>query len=278
MNSQRSTPRAIDPDPDVLGTPRVDRPGTPGSACNSPQNDQTTASHAIRVLCVEEHEVLVEGLKAYFAINGAIEVVGRLADVAQLVEEIARLHPHAVLLDIAVPAADTFAMAERLRHSHPGIRVMVLTAHVRDAFISASFAAGVCAYFAKSDELNDIACGIHKVMQNRSSAFLLGPKVRERCRTLPIGYEGRAAKAATRTAVRVTRTGAPMTLLDSLTPSEVKLLQLIGEGLNRTQIAAQLDRRVKSIDATQNRLKKKLGIANRADLIRFAIREGLVKV
>lgn len=222
-------------------------------------------THTIRVLCVDDHAVLVEGLKAQFAIKGDIEVVGRLASAERLVEEVQRLAPHAVLLDIEMPGPDSFEMADRVKRESPGVRIMVLSAHIRDAFISASYSAGASAYFAKSDELEDIVQGIHQIVRDGSSAFVLGPKVRERCR--PVDSTSGAAATS----------GPPVTLLGSLTTRESEILRLIGKGLSRVQIAQQLCRSVKTIDGHQDRMMKKLGIAARADLMRFAIREGLAE-
>ena len=229
----------------------------------------------MRVLCIDDHDVLVEGLKARFAVEGGIEVVGRLGTAARMAEEVDRLRPDVVMLDIEMPGPDAFEMTDRMRHRHPGVKVIVLSAHVRDAYISASFRAGVCAYFAKSDELSDIISGIHEVTRTRTGSFILGPKVRERCRPVPvrkaIGDGGR------KDVTYDMRTGSPITLIDSLTPREAEILRLIGKGLSRTQIAAQLCRSAKTIDAHQGRMMKKLGIAARADLMRFAIREGLAQ-
>jgi DNA-binding NarL/FixJ family response regulator len=233
-------------------------------------------SHAIRVLCVDDHAVLVEGLKAQFAITQGIEVVGRLATAARLVEEVERLRAGAVLLDIEMPGPDAFEMADRLKQAHPDVRVIVLSAHIRDAFISASFRAGVCAYFAKSDELEDIVSDIHEVMRQKPGTFLLGPKVRERCQA-PTGRGQGAKLPGALDEVSLMRDGAPMTLLGSLTAREAEILRLIGKGLSRTQIAAQLCRSVKTVDGHQDRMMRKLGIGARADLMRFAIREGLAQ-
>ncbi len=229
----------------------------------------------IRVLCVDDHAVLVEGLKAHFAIDGEIEIVGRLANAARLKDEVDRVHPNVVMLDIEMPGPDAFEMADRLKRSHPEVRVVVLSAHIRNAFISAAFAAGARAYFAKSDELDDIVRGIHAVMRNKANAFILGPKVRECC-TPPL--PSRNARAfALRACDEQLSTGRPATRLAGLTVREAEILRLIGQGLSRVQIAAQLCRSAKTIDAHQARMMKKLGILARADLMRFAIREGFAQ-
>ena len=233
-----------------------------------------TRSHAIRVLCVDDHAVLVEGLRAQFAIERRIEIVGRLPSAAKMIEEVERLKPGAVLLDIELPGPDAFEMADRLRRAHPDVRIIVLSAHIRDAFISASFAAGASGYFAKSDELEDISQGIIEVMKSKTGSFVLGPKVREQCR--PLAAHGHHS---TRTIDRAnTDDGTPaVTRLDSLTARELEILRLIGKGLSRVQIGAQLCRSAKTVDGHQDRMMKKLGISARADLMRFAIREGLAQ-
>lgn len=247
-------------------------PGVPVPA-EAGARENGAVPHAIRVLCVDDHAVLVEGLKAQFAIDGKIEVVGRLATADRLVEEVKRLKVAAVLLDIEMPGADAFEMADRVKRSFPAVRIIVLSAHVRDAYISASFLSGVSAYFSKSDELEDIVGGIHEVVQGRNASFLLGPRVRERCRV----EASRDGAVPGRGDVLLTVTGQPMTRLASLTPRESEILRLIGKGLSRQQIAAQLCRSAKTVDGHQDRMMKKLGVESRSDLIRLAIREGLVQ-
>jgi DNA-binding NarL/FixJ family response regulator len=188
------------------------------------------------VLCVDDHELLVDGLRARFAIEGGIEVVGCLASADRLTEEVERLRPDVVLLDIEMPGPDAFEMTDRMSRKHPEVRVIVLSAHIRDAFISASFRAGVRAYFAKSDELDDIVGGIYEVMRSGAGSFLLGPKVRERCRLTPGG--GDPAGRWARDSERPARANAPMTPLNSLTPREEEILRLIGKGLSRTQMGS----------------------------------------
>lgn len=251
--------------------PRAKNALRPGDAPS-----EEALSHAIRILCVDDHAVLVEGLKAQFAIDGRIEVVGRLSSAAGLVEEVVRLRADAVLLDIEMPGPDAFESADRLRRACPDVRVIVLSAHIRDGFISASFAAGACAYFAKSDEPEDIVSGVYQVMHRRSEAFLLGPKVRERCQ---VRHPDGSAITPNPSAASddVSLVGAPTSLLQSLSAREAEILRLIGKGLSRHRIAAELCRSVKTIDGHQDRILRKLGIATRADLMRFAIREGLAQ-
>jgi DNA-binding NarL/FixJ family response regulator len=217
---------------------------------------------SIRVLCVDDHAVLIEGLRAQFAIDGHIQVVGQLSSADKLLDEVERIRPDVVLLDIEMPGADVFETADRLRHKHPDLRFIFLSAHIRDGYLAAAYKCGAWGYFAKGDELVDISSGILEVARSKAGVFVLGPKVRQRCG---------AARPSSADEPR------PQTPLESLTERELEVLRLIGKGLSRTEIATELSRSAKTVDGHQERMMKKLGITSRADLVRFAIREGLAE-
>ena len=220
---------------------------------------------SVRVLCVDDHAVLIEGLKSQFAIDGRLEVVGRLPSADKLIEEADRLRPDVILLDIEMPAPDVFEMADRLRHADPSLRFIFLSAHIRDGYLAAAYKCGASGYFAKGDELDDIVAGLVQVARSQGGTFVMGPKVRQRC----------TATARPRTPTQSVE--PPATLLESLTPREFEVLRLIGKGLSRNEIATELSRSAKTIDGHQERMMKKLSIESRADLMRFAIREGLAE-
>jgi len=197
--------------------------------------------------------VLIEGLKARFAIDGAIEVVGGLRTAAKLVEEVQRLRPGVVLMDIEMPGPDAFEMADRLNRAFPDVRIIVLSAHIRDAFISASFDAGVCGYFAKSDDLEDIVQGIREVMRTPRGTFLLGPKVRERCRPLPNTRGAGSVPPEAGDQASVMRAGAPMTLLSSLTPREQRSSD------SSARVCREIRSRPRSVDASRPSTRTRAG-------------------
>lgn len=232
------------------------------------------AGVGIRVLCVDDHAVLVEGLRAQFAIDGRIRVVGRLASAEKLLDEVSRLKPDVVLLDIEMPGPDVFEMADRMRHTFPTIRFVFLSAHIRDGYLAAAYKCGAWGYFAKGDELADIVAGIHELAASTSGTFVMGPKVRQRCAAVnPSSPTSRPRPLRT----PEPDDARPNVPLESLSAREVEVLRLIGKGLSRTDIAKELSRSAKTIDGHQERMMKKLGIETRADLMRFAIREGLAE-
>lgn len=230
----------------------------------------------IRVLCVDDHAVLIKGLKAQFAIDDRpprIKLVGALASAEHLLEETARLQPNVVLLDIEMPGPDVFEVADRLHHMHPRVRFIFLSAHIRDGYLAAAYKCGAWGYFAKGDDLDDIVRGIVEVARSSARTFVLGPKVRARVQ-LTRSSSASAIGARSR---RHNVSAEPATPLSSLTSREVAVLRLIGKGLSRTQIAKELSRSAKTIDRHQERMMKKLSLTSRADLMRFAIREGFAE-
>lgn len=243
---------------------------------STPRERGSPASHAIRVLCVDDHPLVVDGLEAQFEIDGGVEVVGWLASAADLVPEVRRLHPHVVLLDIEMPGPDAFEMCDRLRRSSPAVRIIMLSAYSSDSFVSSAFMHGACGYFTKSDDVAAILAGIREVLKSPGGSFLVGPTLKERFMSTESRsahrprISGRMAKP-----VRAAADGEVATPLSRLTAREVEILRLIGKGLGRVEIAGELSRSVKTIDGHQERMMRKLGITARADLVRLAIREGI---
>lgn len=217
----------------------------------------------IRILCVDDHAFLVEGLRTRFELEDDLECVGRLATAEQLVPEARRLKPDIVLLDIEMPGPDPFEAIADLQRQCPNVRVILLSAFVRDHYISAAFKAGAWGYFSKSEEAAQIIDGIRTVAQGKVA---MGPTVQQRCKTPP-----RIANA----------TGSdsqlPQSKLDLLTDRELEVLRLIGKGHARAEIAKLLSRSPKTIDGHREAIMHKLDIHDRGDLVRYAIREGLVE-
>jgi DNA-binding NarL/FixJ family response regulator len=232
------------------------------------------------VLCVDDHPMVFEGLEAEFQIRGDVEIVGRLKTAARLVDEVRRLRPCVVVLDIEMPGPDAFEAADRLRRAHPQVRVLVLTAYIRGVYLSAALAAGAGAYYCKADNPTDIANGIRSLARRPPEAFLLGPQVALDYLMAPTSgtaHEGAGTGGGDGVAPRPWE-HPQASPVDSLSSREVQVLRLVGQGFSRTQIAAQLCRSVRTVDGHEGRMLRKLGIKSRVGLMHFAIREGLADV
>ncbi len=219
----------------------------------------------IRVLCVDDHAFLVEGLRTRFEMEDDLECVGRLPSAENLLEEVESNRPDVVVLDIEMPGPDPFEMADELRRRFPSVKTVILSAYVRDHYISAAFRAGVWGYFCKGDEAGEIIDGLRRIM---AGEFATSAKVAERCQ--PVKARSRAGRVATM--------APPASKLDQLTAREQEVLRLIGKGRTRSEIAETLHRSPKTIDGHRECIMQKLDIHDRGELVRFAIREGLAEV
>ncbi len=219
----------------------------------------------IRILCVDDHAFLADGLRTRFELESDLTVVGWLSSPENLISEARKLRPDIVLLDIEMPGPDPFETAGELHRQHPDTKVVIFSAYVRDHYITSAFEAGAWGYFSKSDDTNTIIEGLRTISRGE---FAFGPAVLERCQQVPGGGRGKSNGR------NVT---PPSSKLEGLTAREREVLRLIGRGCARSEIASILCRSPKTIDGHRESIMEKLGIHDRGELVRFAIREGLVE-
>ncbi len=217
---------------------------------------------ATRVMCVDDHGFLIEGLRARIALEPTMEFVGSLGTLEGLHAEIGRLEPDILLVDVEIPGPDVFLVISDLRRSRPGLRVVVLSAHVRDRYIDSAISSGARGYLAKTEDPTAIIDGLRRVMRGE---FAFSPDVISR-----VNHH--------RSASTVEEMPKPSSRLGTLTPREHQILRMIGQGQSRTEIARMIHRSPKTVDAHRAAIMEKLGIHDRVELARYAIREGLVEI
>jgi two-component system, NarL family, response regulator LiaR len=206
----------------------------------------------IRLLIVDDHSVVREGLRAFLRLQEGIEVVGEAASADEAVSVAARASPDVVLLDLVMPEGDGIGAIRRLLELAPGIRVLVLTSFADDAQIFAAIAAGAAGYLLKDVDPQALADGIRDV------------------------HAGRPALHASVAARLMRRSGSPRPTSDDLTARERDVLRLVVEGLANKQIAQRLGIGEKTIKTHVSRVLAKLGVTDRTQAAVLAIREGLV--
>ena len=206
----------------------------------------------IRLLIVDDHSVVREGLRAFLRLQDGIEVVGEAASAGEAVSVAATSSPDVVLLDLVMPEGDGIGAIRRLLEVAPGVRVLVLTSFADDAQIFAAIAAGAAGYLLKDVDPQALADGIRDV------------------------HAGRPALHASVAARLMRRSGSPRPTSDHLTPRERDVLRLVVEGLANKQIAQRLGIGEKTIKTHVSRVLAKLGVTDRTQAAVLAIREGLV--
>jgi DNA-binding NarL/FixJ family response regulator len=184
-----------------------------------------------------------------------MEFLGWLPDASNLVQEVSDRKADVVTLDVEMPGPDPFEAVSDLQRRCPDTRAIMLSAYVRDSYIDAAVEAGAWGYLSKGDDPEHIVEAIRTVAGGKMA---FGPSVEPRLP--PPAREDR-----------------PATRSQLLTAREAQILRMIGRGMSRNEIAKALFRSSKTVDAHQQSIMKKLKIHDRVELVRYAIREGLVE-
>ena len=206
----------------------------------------------IRLLIVDDHSVVRQGLRAFLRLQDGIEVIGEAADGEEAVRVARTSRPDVILLDLVMPDGGGVGAIRRLLEVAPGVRVLVLTSFADDAQIFAAIAAGAAGYLLKDIDPQALADGIREVHAGRPA---LHPAVAARL---------------------MHRNRSPSPAHTELTRRERDVLRLVVEGLPNKQIAQRLGIGEKTIKTHVSRVLAKLGVADRTQAAVLAIREGLV--
>jgi DNA-binding NarL/FixJ family response regulator len=208
----------------------------------------------IRVLIVDDHAVVRQGLRTFLELQDGIEVVGEAADGEEALAVAAETTPDVALVDLVMPRLDGIATIERLRTSSPATRVLVLTSFLDDDMIFPAVRAGAAGYLLKDAQPADLVAAIRTVSEGKAQ---LDPSVAARV------LEELAADA---------RTPAP----ELLTAREREVLALLARGLANKAIARELGVSEKTVKTHVSNILGKLGVHDRTQAALYAVRRGLV--
>jgi NarL family two-component system response regulator LiaR len=215
-----------------------------------------TDDGAIRVLLVDDHAVVREGLRTFLDLQDGLEVVGEAEDGHQAVREAERLKPDVILMDLVMPKLDGVGAMRALRQRLPDARVIVLTSFADDEKLLPAIQAGAAGYLLKNVQPKELARAVRAA---HAGEALLDPLVAARL------MEAIAQPAA-----------ASDTPPERLTPREREVLELIGRGLSNKRIALELGVSEKTVKTHVGHVLAKLGVADRTQAALYAVRAGFI--
>jgi NarL family two-component system response regulator LiaR len=211
----------------------------------------------IRVLIVDDHAVVREGLRAFLELQDGIEVVGEAGDGAEAVRRAVELAPDVVLMDLVMPVLDGVEAMRGVRSTVPTARVIVLTSFLEDERLLPAIEAGAAGYLLKNVEPTELARAIRTA---HAGETLIDPAV--------------AARLVTALSQRPAVIRADP---ERLTRRETEVLELIAAGRSNKRIALALGISEKTVKNHVSHLLEKLGVSDRTQAALLAVREGLVR-
>ncbi len=210
----------------------------------------------IRVLVVDDHAILRQGVSALLAMHGDIEVVGEASDGREAINKAVELKPDVVLMDIALPLMNGLEATRRIHKMNPKTKVLILTQYDSREYILSSIEAGAAGCVPKKAVASDLVSAIRAVYQGDS---FLNPSA---ARVLMGEYLKKAGEDRR----------------NELTDREREVLNLVAEGHTNREIADLLVVSVKTVLGHRTKIMQKLDIHNRTELIKYAIRKGIITI
>ena len=211
-----------------------------------------------RIVIVEDHTILREGLRALLSSNPDFEIVGEAEDGRQAIRWVEKLKPHLVLTDLSMPRMNGMEAIREIRRRAPETKILVLTVHKTDEYILATLQAGADGYLLKDSTHAELLVAVRHVL---SGKHYISPGISDKVLD---GYlEGR-------------KTLKTRTSWETLTQREREILKLIAEGYKNKEIADDLCISVKTVEKHRANLMEKLNLHNVQALTTYAIERGLV--
>jgi DNA-binding NarL/FixJ family response regulator len=217
-------------------------------------------SATLRILLVDDHPVVRQGLRYMLESDPEVIIVGEAGDGPEGVRLATEHQPDIVVMDVSLPGMNGIEATREITRCAPGVKVLVVSMHADAAYVRQGIKAGARGYLLKDSEDLDV---LHAVKVIATGATYFSPAVAG-VATADVVGEG---------------AGVPddEARLDSLTRREREVLRLIADGLTNREIAAQLTLSINTVETHRKHLMEKLACHNAAELVRFSVRVKLVE-
>ena len=215
-------------------------------------------SEKIRIFLADDHAVVRKGLETLIGTHNDLEVIGTGVDGVEAVEQVSKLNPDVILLDIQMPRKTGVEAIAEIKVANPDARILVLTSYSEDETVFAAIKAGALGYLLKDSSPRELISAIRSVHEGRSS---LHPDI-----ALKVIQE-----------LKKPPSSLPPTE-EPLTEREVDVLRLVARGLSNQEIADQLVVSERTVRAHISNILGKLHLANRTQATLYALRQGLASL
>jgi DNA-binding NarL/FixJ family response regulator len=230
----------------MLGRPRAERPKAASS--------MSDAKPKTRVLLVDDHPMVRHGLAALVNEESDMMVCGEAGEGSRAMELIATVKPDLAIIDLTLNDRDGIELIKEIHSRHPNVRLLVLSMHDEGTYAERALGAGASGYVTKAEAAGTMMTAIRRVLEGKIYAS-----------------EAVTDRLLRRFARRDGGISDAISPVDLLSERELQIFLLLGDGIKARAIAAQLFLSVKTVETHRANIRKKLGIANSADLLCYAI-------
>lgn len=211
-----------------------------------------------RILIVDDHKIVRDGLKSLLRSEPDFDVVGEADNGKDALFSTSTLKPDIILMDLSMPNTNGTEAIRNIKRRFPSIIIIALTVHKAEEYIHAALKAGASGYLLKDDSHAELMTALRSAIHGKT---YLSPSI---CGSVVTGYLGRSDK------------GRLTTSWETLTHREREVIKLVAEGYRNKEIAEYLSLSMKTVEKHRSNLMKKLGLHSASALTAYAIENGLV--
>lgn len=211
----------------------------------------------ISIVLADDHHIVRQGLRALLEAESDFRVIGEASNGRDAIELVRKLRPNVLVLDLMMPVLNGIEVTRQLGKAHPQTKIVILSMYANEAYVLETLANGASAYVLKDSNTSDLVLAVREVAIGRR---YLSPPLSDRAIE---AYQEKARSAS-------------LDKYETLTTREREILQLAAEGSSSTDIAAKLGISARTAETHRTNLMRKLNLHNQADLIRYALRRGII--
>jgi DNA-binding NarL/FixJ family response regulator len=214
----------------------------------------------IKVAIVDDHQIVRDGIKAMLLLSKNIKVIGEAADYLGLTKVLEKEIPEILVLDISMPGKSGIEITRELSESHPSIKILILSANTDEDSIIEAIKAGAKGFLPKDTPRDEFFEAINLVHSNE-------------------GYFGeKLSKIIYKSYIQHVKTGKNTNVEPSISERETEIINLLADGLSCKEIADTLFISPRTVESHKANILEKLNLKNNIELVKYAIKQGIVKL
>lgn len=212
----------------------------------------------ITIALAEDHHIVRQGLRLILEAEQTFQLVGEASDGLEALKLVESTSPNVLVTDLMMPRLNGLEVTRAVSRDHPATRVVILSSHADEAYVMEALRVGASAYVLKDSTAADLVKAVNEVVGGRR---YLSPILADRAYT---GYVQRPGEST-------------LDAFETLTQRERMVLQLAAEGCSSAEIASKLYISPRTSETHRANLMRKLDLRSQTDLVRFAIRKGIIQ-